>query len=93
MNRTTFRSRRSQRAKPKSERPETLAQAKTWETVKGRYLAAGLCHRCAAQAAWGHQIGFSRLEHAPCQTCAAVVAAMPKQQPNGWRSLVRGDRA
>ena len=33
-------------------RPETLAQVDQWETTKRRYLRAGLCHKCAAQAAW-----------------------------------------
>lgn len=53
------------------ERPETPAQAQRWETVKNRYLHAGLCLRCASQAAWGHQCGFTRV-HPACDLCAGT---------------------
>lgn len=76
----------------KAERPETLRQAITWESVKRNYLQHGLCDRCAGQAAWGHQIGFSRLEQLPCGKCWPAVQRLPKAQPDGWRS-VYGDAA
>jgi hypothetical protein len=48
--------------------PETPRQAVEWETAKRRYLGLGLCLRCASQAAWGHQCGFSQI-HPPCDDC------------------------
>jgi hypothetical protein len=68
------------------EPPETIHQAKRWETVKNRYLAAGLCVNCASQAAYGHQLAFSRI-HPPCDDCAAVVAGFPIQATTLWRRL------
>ena len=62
---------------PKIGRPETLREAQSWETVKNKYLEIGLCVRCASQAAWGHQVGFSNLEHDPCDVCAPLVAELP----------------
>jgi hypothetical protein len=51
--------------KRKGDRPETVSQAKNWETVKGRYIREGLCNGCAGQAAYGHQLAFTRIQ-APC---------------------------
>lgn len=51
--------------KRKGDRPETLRQAETWENVKNKYVAAGLCNGCAGQAAYGHQMGFHRIQQ-PC---------------------------
>lgn len=74
-------------------KPETLAQARRWETTKRRYIGAGLCDKCAAQAAWGHQIGFSRI-NAPCADCAAVVGAFPKGTSHAaWNVLERDSAA
>lgn len=67
--------------------PETLREAQTWDVVKNKYLAYGLCHTCACQAAWGHQIGFSNTTRQPCDGCASLVGALPKSRPNGWRSV------
>ena len=53
---------------PPIRRPETQRQAQTWDQVASRYRAAGFCDRCAAQAAWGHQAGFSRV-HPICTGC------------------------
>jgi hypothetical protein len=55
----------------KGDRPETVRQAQTWETVKGHYVAAGLDDGCAGQAAYGHQMGFSRVKD-PCVTCRTI---------------------
>jgi hypothetical protein len=54
---------------PKRARPETLAQARHWDEKVSRYRRAGFCDRCAAQAAWGHQIGFSNTQ--PVGDCCA----------------------
>ena len=67
--------------------PETIRQAHTWETVKRQVLRAGLCEKCAAQYAWGCQIGFT-LSHPPCGACTEVVAQHGgRERPNGWRTL------
>lgn len=50
------------------------------------YGKAGLCRMCSAQAAYGHQLGFSRV-HPPCRSCAVVVKALPVHKPNGWHAL------
>lgn len=54
---------------PKRDKPETVRQAGTWENVKRRYADAGLCDGCAGQAAYGHQLGFTRIKD-PCRTDA-----------------------
>lgn len=72
--------------------PETLAQAAEWERTKARYLGLGLCHKCAAQAAYGHQLhagGWSVI-NPPCSTCAAIVAQLPIVTTNpAWRKSAR----
>jgi hypothetical protein len=68
--------------------PETKSQAQRWEGVKNKYLAAGLCLKCASQEAWGHQIGFARLEYQPCSQCEPLVAEFPVHAANGWRKIV-----
>lgn len=67
-------------------KPETVRQAKRWDVSKQAYVRAGLCEYCAGQAAWGHQIGFTK-SHPPCADCAPVVAAFPQVGPAGteWR--------
>lgn len=77
--------------------PETVVQAVVWQTVKNRYLAAGLCDGCAGQAAWGHQalVGF-RAVHPPCQRCAGTVlseAMVQRHGPRGQRWLDGGYRS
>lgn len=57
--------------KRKGDRPETVRQAQTWQNVKGQYQEAGLCEGCAGQAAYGHQLGFARIQD-PCMTCRSV---------------------
>ena len=49
----------------KKDKPETPRQAGTWQNTKTKYLAAGLCNGCAGQAAYGHQMGFHRIQP-PC---------------------------
>ena len=57
-------------------KPETFSQARRWQVVNNKYLSYGLCPRCASQAAWGHQNGFSTL-HEPCIDCKPLVALLP----------------
>lgn len=64
---------------------ETLSQVRYFDTLKRRYVGFGLCQRCAAQAAWGHQLGFSRV-HPPCAECQPVVNTFPVRRANGWSS-------
>lgn len=50
---------------------ETIGQAQTWDLVSARYRAVGFCNACAAQAAWGHQLGFTTVKP-PCLSCAGL---------------------
>jgi hypothetical protein len=71
--------------------PKTLRQAKRWQAVKDRYVADGLCHRCAAQAAWAHQDHGDTREtiHPPCVACEPIVAEFPAATPSVvWRKIV-----
>jgi hypothetical protein len=77
---------RKARKPSKAQQPETVGQAMRWDRVKTRYLQAGLCHKCAAQAAWGHQIGFA-LSHPPCALCAPIAATFPTDTAGDWRKL------
>jgi hypothetical protein len=63
---------RTRTEKRKGDRPETLRQAQTWEAVKTHYLNAGLCNPCAGQAAYGHQLGFTRIKN-PCKPCQKII--------------------
>lgn len=63
---------------------ETPTAAASWERRKARYLRAGICHGCAAQAAYGHAHGFAQV-HPPCGSCRPVVATLPVPAANGWR--------
>ncbi|NYD78436.1 hypothetical protein SAMN05216555_10988 [Arthrobacter cupressi] len=69
----------------KDQAAETLRQARTFDRIKRHYEGLGLCGPCAAQAAWGHQIGFSQSK-APCEDCQPIVDGFPVAKPNGWRS-------
>lgn len=83
--------------------PETQRQARRWTVTRTHYLLTGLCEACAAQAAWGHQLGFKssarrnwpeRDRHIkpPCDCCLAAVNALPVEIPGSpWRKLA--DRA
>lgn len=66
--------------------PESVRQAQRHESVTNSYRLAGLCVRCAAQAAYGHQHGFSTVRR-PCTACRSVVERFPVGKPNGWRAL------
>ena len=68
--------------------PETLAQARRFQSWCGRYRAAGLCNMCAAQAAYGHAHGWRVIEP-PCPRCLPVLATFPRSVRGSvaWRSL------
>ena len=75
--------------KPKIERGETWSEAQAFTWRNNQYLRAGLCPRCAAQAAYGHQHGW-RAVHPPCDACAAIVGSFPKwTSVDAWRALGR----
>ena len=71
--------------------PETVTQAKVWDRKRKRYLIAGLCNVCAAQAAWGHALGFGkdRIKE-PCNACQPIVDGLPDAGPRGskWRKCL-----
>lgn len=69
-----------------SEEPETKGQAANWELVKNRYLKAGLCHRCASQAAWGHQCGFTAIND-PCDYCRWIAIPPRLIEQHGYRAV------
>lgn len=76
----------------KSQPPETLRQAQRWHAVKDRYVEAGLCDRCAAQAAWAHQDHGDTWEtiHPPCTACKPIVVAFPVPTTSPpWRKFQR----
>jgi hypothetical protein len=78
-----------------STRPETPQQALLWERIKTRYQRCGLCDRCAAQAAWGHQFGAGGwcAVKPPCAVCAELVAMFAYPTPNpAWRAVLRKRR-
>lgn len=74
----TFASRRAQ------DPVESLRQARTFDTTKRHYEDLGLCRFCAAQAAWGHQLTFSRI-NPPCHECQLRVDDFPVAEPGRWR--------
>ncbi len=69
----------------KSKKVETFWQAGTFDSTKRHYVRLGLCYPCAAQAAWGHQLGFSEI-HQPCHECQSLVDTFPRVRPGRWRS-------
>jgi hypothetical protein len=75
--------------KAKRELPESPSQAKEFDRRKRAYRDAGLCHACAAQAAFGHQMGFLQV-HPPCASCVPVVTGFPYPAENSWRRFRRG---
>lgn len=73
--------------------PETTRQSQTWETTANFYEQDGLCRGCAGQAAYGHQLGFSRI-HPPCDACQPIVDdfPLPAGLATPWRKHEKGDR-
>lgn len=81
----------SNAARLTDEAPETMSQAHTWVVTANAYEADGLCRGCAGQAAYGHQLGFSRV-HPPCDTCQPIVDTFPVDagQATPWRKFAKG---
>lgn len=76
-------------AKRHGAEPETLGQARVWARKARRYEIAGLCPRCATQAAYGHANGFNVILD-PCTTCQPIVNSFPHAGPRGskWRKIL-----
>ena len=76
-----------------TEEPESFRQAHTWEVTANHYEADGLCRGCAGQAAYGHQLGFSRIQP-PCGPCQSVVDGFPQSAgvASPWRRHIKGAR-
>jgi hypothetical protein len=55
--------------------PETLRQARRWDENAKRNRRAGMHDDCAAQAAWGRQLGASNVRPV-CDECAAMSRAL-----------------
>lgn len=72
-------------SRPAKSSAESLRQARTFDSNKRHYVSLGLCSPCAAQAAWGHQLGFSKSK-SPCQGCQPLVDSFPVRRSNKWRS-------
>jgi hypothetical protein len=79
-------------------KPETMGQARKWQSRMNIYLKLGLCHKCACQAAYGHQLGFAPHEHVsrtgnvalegvhpPCDQCQPIVDTFPVEAWGKWR--------
>lgn len=77
------------RKRSSRDNPETKAQARAFERKRRRYRRVGLCHACSAQAAWGHQCGFQKIND-PCAECLPIVAAFPTDGPRDskWRKVL-----
>lgn len=73
-------------SRPAQEAVETIRQARAFDAMKRHYERLGLCRVCAAQASWGHQLGFSRLAKQPCHECQAIIDTFPVARPGRWRS-------
>ena len=82
-------------ARPRTRvRPETLSRSPVGAHEKA-IPVAGLCHKCAAQAAWAYQSGAGGWGaiHPPCAECVGIVEmfAYPTTNPL-WRSVIRKRR-
>jgi hypothetical protein len=68
--------------------PESLNAARRFDQRVKQYRAAGLCRRCAAQAAFGHTDGWLKV-HPPCSVCLPIVHTFP---PSGTRMALPAPR-
>ena len=66
---------------------ETRRQARLWDSTKSFYRKTGLCHRCAASAAWGHAFSFREVSP-PCAACLTIVLSFPAYAWGEWRCFV-----
>jgi hypothetical protein len=82
---------RREAAKVTRTAPETIYQAQKWDKNKSLYLRAGFCEVCAAQATWGHQLGFSHVKP-PCASCTGrVVPGQSGVRAAKWAAGEGGD--
>jgi hypothetical protein len=74
------------KAEPRRPDPvETMRMAQACDRWSRDGTAAGLCPTCSAQHGVGRSLGFRRA-HAPCPSCALVIATWPgPDRPNGWK--------
>ncbi len=54
-----------------SDKPETIRQAKGFDSTRVAYADAGFCDLCAGQAAFGHSIGWPRVRPV-CDSCRGL---------------------
>jgi hypothetical protein len=75
-----------------NDKPETIRQAKRWDVWCDEYADTGFCPVCSAQAAWGHQLGFTQVR-AVCSVCTGMTPpyASAKQWVNGDAQELRSD--
>jgi hypothetical protein len=79
--------------RPRATRPETQYAARRFDQRVRQYARAGLCWRCAAQAAFGHVDGWLNV-HPPCVSCRAAVESFPTETgSSSWRKLRRSEPA
>lgn len=67
----------------KAATPETPRQAQTWDGNYRAYKAAGFCPTDAAQASWGHQIGFT-LSNPVGDCCRGKTPPKDLERANRW---------
>ncbi len=65
-------------------RAETQDQALHLDRNASDYRRAGYCDPCSAQAAWGHQCGFS-LVRPPCDACRGLPLPDRHDHPRAQR--------
>jgi hypothetical protein len=70
----------------KRTRPETMNEARSFETVKTHAVEYGLCIHCSSRLAWGHQNGFRELEP-PCKEDFEKIQQLPVEKQNGWKTV------
>jgi hypothetical protein len=56
----------------KIDRTETFSQAQRFDTNRNTFAKLGFCDTCAAQAAYGRQLGWNQVAP-PCARCIASV--------------------
>jgi len=67
-----------------NDKPETMSQAVNWDKRFSAYERAGFCFVCAAQAAWGHQLGFSRVRPVCPDCCGGTVPDPRRDRAVRW---------
>ncbi len=82
---------RTEWAREKMDRPETLGEAISDDRRTARYRRAGLCDVCSSRLSKGHAYGFTRALGEPCEACAPIIATFPDATASpSWRKHPRG---